>query len=333
MVQRLDYIDITKGIGIILVVLSHTDYSNLIHYALSFYVPIFFLCSGYTTSSKTTQINFKENFKKHAIKLIKPYIFFSIILVFIFQQFYLQGIIGIIYSRYCLYPFGSPELYRFLINGNYPLWFLTCMIVSYYLFYLLIYNSKWQYYLVSLYIIITLMLSYLPILLPWSIDTAFYMALFMFTGMQIRYNCNLYTSKKPHPLIILSILTYILLLPFCDNINLSVREYGLSIATSFIAGLTGCIAIIFIARLLEGTIIGKGLQLIGKHSLTIFCIEIPFIVLIGRPIATFFLSNVSSSLELTQICTALIEAAVACLGGLSLSALLHKNERVRKLIY
>ena len=141
MEQRLNYIDIAKGIGIVLVVLSHTDYSDIMHYTLAFYVPIFFFCSGYTTSIPRN-IPFKENFIKHAIKLLKPYLFFTIILLLIFRQFYLQGLVGIFYSRYCLYPFGSPEIYRFFINGNYPLWFLTCMVIAYYLFYLIIYHIR-----------------------------------------------------------------------------------------------------------------------------------------------------------------------------------------------
>ena len=38
MKQRLDYIDIAKGIGIILVVLSHTRYSEIMYYTSAFYV-------------------------------------------------------------------------------------------------------------------------------------------------------------------------------------------------------------------------------------------------------------------------------------------------------
>lgn len=332
MKQRLDYIDIAKGIGIILVVLSHTDYSEIVHYTLALYVPIFFFCSGYTTSSKTTQIPVKENLKRHAIKLIKPYFFYSFILILIFRQFYLQGLIGIFYSRYCLYPFGSPELYRFLINGNYPLWFLTCMIVSYCLFYIIIYNPKEQYHIVSGYLIITVLLSHLPILLPWSIDTAFYMALFMFIGMKLREIFpSIYESKRIHPLIIFSVVLYLLFLPFCNNVNLSVREYGSSIATCLIAGLAGCIIIVYIAKLLESTLTGKILQQIGKHSLTIFCIEIPFILL-GRLLAKSLFLDYSAN-QISLIATAMIEAIIALSGGYLLSLLLQRNEIIRKLIF
>jgi len=330
MAQRLNHIDIAKGIGIIFVVLSHTDYSDITQYALAFYVPIFFFCSGYTTSFPTT-ISFKENFKKHAIKLLKPYFFFNIILLLIFRQFYLQGVIGIFYSRYCLYPFGSPDIYRFFINGNYPLWFLTCMTVAYFLFYLIIYQHKFQYYIAISYLAITVLLSHLPILLPWSIDTAFIMALFMYIGVQIRQNLPDLFSVKIHPIIVLSAIVYLLSLPFCSNINLSVREYGSSIITFTIAGIAGCLIIIYIARQIEQSPLHTIFQQIGKHSLTIFCIEIPFILL-GRAIAKCLFIDYSAN-QTALIATAIIEATIALSGGYLLSVLLQRNDQIKKFIF
>lgn len=48
--QRLDYVDIAKGIGIVLVVISHSACPEMMFYATYFFVPIFFFCSGYTSS-------------------------------------------------------------------------------------------------------------------------------------------------------------------------------------------------------------------------------------------------------------------------------------------
>ena len=46
--QRLDWLDVAKGLGIIFVVLSHSQCSNLIWLMSACYVPVFFICSGYT---------------------------------------------------------------------------------------------------------------------------------------------------------------------------------------------------------------------------------------------------------------------------------------------
>lgn len=330
MKQRLDYIDIAKGIGIILVVLSHIRNSDVVNYALAFYVPIFFFCSGYTTSIPEG-MSMKENFARHAVKLLKPYFFFSILLLLINHQIYLQGLIGIFYSRYSLFPCGSPEIYRLLINGNYPLWFLTCMVVAYLLFYFIIYHPKYQYYLVSFYLIITVLLTYLPILLPWSIDTAFYMAIFMFVGMQTKQYCpNLFRSKRIHPMVLFAILLYFLLMPLCYDVNLSVREYGSSIGVCLLAGLTGCIMTIYISRLFEGTFCGTLLQKIGQHSLTIFCIQIPLIFW-GKDIAESILCPPQSQAQF--IITVIFQTIFTITCGYLLSILLHKNQRVKKLIF
>lgn len=332
MKQRLNYIDIAKGLGIILVVLSHIRNSDVVNYALSFYVTIFFFCSGYTTSySPQGDPGMMAQFKRHAIKLLKPYVFFSILLVLISGEIYLQGLIGIVYSRYSLYPLSNPDIHHFLIYGNYPLWFLTCMIVAYLLFYVIVYNPKYRYYLVSLYLVLTIAMTQLPILLPWSIDTAFFMAIFMLAGMETRKRMpNLFQSKTIHPLVLFAIIIYVLLVPLCFDVNLSVREYGSSIAVCFVAGLTGSLMTVYAARLLENTFAGTMLQKIGQHSLTIFCIQIPFI-LWGKELFEHVFPQPQTQVQF--IITVIFQTLFTLTAGYLLSVLLQKNERIKKIIF
>ena len=330
MKERLDFIDVAKGVGIILVVLSHTAHPDLMYYTSPFFVPIFFFCSGYTSSKK--DISLKRCLSRQAVKLLKPYLFFSILLLLYFHDFSLRAIFGIIYSRYCLYPFGTGvDISHFMIVGNYPMWFLTCMIIAYLLYDLLIYYPRYQYFLVGLYLVITAGALFLPILLPWSLDTAPLMAVIMFGGKLVRrYVPDLFNSRKPHWLVILSFVLYLLLQPFCNDINISVRMYGSNIITYLLAVLTGCITLTYLSILLQGTIVGKGLQHIGIHSLTIFCIEIPFI-LFGKQISGFVLPYLSISE--TSIITSIIQLIIALIGGYFLSIILHQNDYIRKLIY
>ena len=328
--QRLDYIDIAKGIGIILVVLSHTEYSELMYYTSAFIVSIFFFCSGYTSHKKN--ISYGNCCFRKAVKLLKPYLFFSILLLISFHDFSLRAIAGIFYSRYCLYPFGTEsDICHLMIIGNYPMWFLTCLTVAYLLYDLLIYHPKYQYMLVVLYLVISIGATYLPILLPWSIDTAPLMAAIMFFGTLVRkYFPDIFKSRKAHWLILLSFVCYLLLLTYCDEINISVRMFGSSVITYILAALTGCITLTYLSRLLQGTIVGKGLQHIGIHSLTIFCIEIPFI-LIGKQISGFIIPFLS--LSQTLVITSIFQLTIALIGGYLLSIILHKNEHIRKLVY
>lgn len=330
MKERLDYIDIAKGLGIILVVLSHTEHSELMYYASAFFVPIFFFCSGYTFSKK--EVPLSTCFGRQALKLLKPYLFFSFLLLLYFHDFSLRAIVGIFYSRYCLYPFGTePDICHLMIVGNYPMWFLTCMLVAYLLYDFLIYYPKYQYWFLGLYLITTASATYLPILLPWSLDTAPLMAGIMFSGTLCRqYIPDIFSSREPHKIIMLAIGLYILLLPFCHDINISVRMYGSNIIIYLFAALAGCIVLIWLSKLFQETIVSKGLQQIGIHSLTIFCIEIPFI-LIGKQLSELILPSIS--FLQAAVITSFIQLIIALTGGYLLSDLLHKNKYIRKLLF
>ena len=134
MKKRLEFIDITKGIGILFVLLNHVESYLWVTFSSFFVIPIFFFCSGYTFS-----FNQEEKFRfitvvKKLPKLLKPYFFFSVLLLLIFNDFSLRAISGIVYSRYCFFPIGTDDVCRLFIVGNFPLWFLTCMSLCY-LFY------------------------------------------------------------------------------------------------------------------------------------------------------------------------------------------------------
>lgn len=325
MKERLDYIDITKGVGIILVVLSHTVCEELMFYTSAFFVPVFFFCAGYTSSKKN--LSLKDNFVRHAVKLLKPYLFFSILLLLYFHNFSLRAIVGILYSRYCLYPFGTDsDICHLFIIGNYPMWFLTCMVIAYLLYYIIIYHCRYQYYIIALYLIITAAMASLPILLPWSLDTAFLMAVVMYAGTIFRqYFPDSFANKLPAPIVTLAIVIYLLLLPLCHDINLSVRMYGPSIIAYFLAAVTGSILLVALSRFLQNSFVGRGLRHIGRHSLTIFCIEIPF-VLFGEQLAdTILAPNI--------LTTAIIQTVVAIVGGYLLSLLLHQNKSIERFIF
>jgi fucose 4-O-acetylase-like acetyltransferase len=330
MKQRLEYIDIAKGLGIIFATLCHTEHWELAYYTLAFNIPIFFFCSGYTSSKK--DINLTICFGRQAIKLLKPYLFFNILLLFYFHDFSLRAIFGIFYSRYCLFPFGTvTDIFPLFIVGNYPMWFLTCMVVAYLLYDLLIYYPKYQYWLIATYLVITTCATFLPILLPWSLDTAPLTAIIMFCGTQIRkYVPNIFSNRKPHILILLSFISYCVLIPFCDGINISIRNYGSSILTYFLAAICGSIVLIYVARLIQKTILGTIIKQIGNHSMTIFCIEIPFILL-GKQFSNSILPDM---LPLHfAVLTSFIQLTFALAGGYLFSLLLHKNKHIQKIVY
>lgn len=320
--QRLKYIDIAKGIGIVLVVCSHTDACELMWITTGFFVPIFYFCAGYTSSSVKGTI--KDMMKKRFRKLFVPYFFFTIVLMCFFLHFYLREIVGFLYSRYCLYPIDMLPNIIFFTTGNYPMWFLTSMIVSYFLFYLIVQNEKYRVYIVASYFALTILLNYLPVLLPWSIDTAFFTALIMYTGKLIK-NRNVINMSGWFILIVVFI--YIGMIFNAGDINLSVREYGNSIIMYYILAICGCVVILWFSHYIEQMWIGNIFVVLGKHSLTIFCVQVIFIFITKRLYIYLFPYGIIARI------VGILEVFVALLGGLLLSLLLHRSKFFCRLLF
>ncbi|HUF00293.1 MAG TPA: acyltransferase family protein [Anaerolineales bacterium] len=83
MSKRIEYLDIARGIGILLVVLGHNDFeviSLFIHQVIySFHIPLFFFLSGYFIN---TSIPFFDFLKKRFNSLLKPFVF-TILLIYL----------------------------------------------------------------------------------------------------------------------------------------------------------------------------------------------------------------------------------------------------------
>ena len=269
--RRLDYIDILKGIGILLVIFSHSGAENetTMMYIGGVFIPLFFVVSGYTYKNRET--TFFSLLGRRFHRLIVPYLFFSVLLLLLYKRFSLTDVLGVFYSRYCLYPYYSADNVFLMGGGNPPLWFLTSMLTAFLPFYLLIkYPSKtgWMLCAFALY---TWGCQFLPILLPWSLDTACLMACFMYVGLHMRKYDYLLSF---HGLVYLFVLFFFIAL--CNingGLNVSVREYGRSFLLYFSTGILGTLFLLWLSKMINETIVGKGLAIIGRHSLVIFCLQ------------------------------------------------------------
>ena len=123
---RLDYLDIAKGIAILLVVIGHVpDAFDAPLYRVAiytFHMPLFFIVSGAVTRrhshfEKYNRKNFWEFLKKNFFALVVPYLIWALI----FQQFDIKAFPYILYgTRWSLNEAAS----------NTVLWFLPCLFTS-----------------------------------------------------------------------------------------------------------------------------------------------------------------------------------------------------------
>ncbi|WP_346939706.1 acyltransferase family protein [uncultured Clostridium sp.] len=119
---RNDYMDIAKGILIILVVIGHSGfkYSKYIYW---FHMPAFFFISGYFFKEINGYKQFVTFTKRKVIKTIYPYIISLIIITIL---------------NYYIYPFNITSKYvkdllygGRLLQGSYGVfWFVTCLLIT-----------------------------------------------------------------------------------------------------------------------------------------------------------------------------------------------------------
>ncbi len=165
--MRIRYIDIAKGIGILLVVLGHNDmnaYHPLLHrFIYAFHMPLFFFLSGIFFNPER---DFKTLFKKRFNGLIKPLIFIILLI---------YGI-SVFFGKMSFATAGGRLLKSLYMTGPYlnwvQLWFLPLLFLVNlyaYLFYKLTAPLKNDWIRRGI-LLITLWLGTLPLPYTWPLE-------------------------------------------------------------------------------------------------------------------------------------------------------------------
>lgn len=311
-IKRKEWLDTVRGIGVILVMLAHSCGIPLVGgVLLASYMPMFFVATGYTYKNKSRVMLLK------AKRLLIPYFFYNTVcfLIYVVNGIFtgslaIDGIlvnaIGILYSRYMLYVGTAEENITFLNISNSPLWFLTALFVSFVLFETLQkMHAKWKSVLIACYLLISISLSNLPILLPWSIDTAFLGAIFIEFGCFLsRKNIDGLSSKNRLSIYTCCLLIYLPLVVINGQVNMSIREYGniphISVLLFLIIGISGSILYFLTCIAFQGNVISRILARIGTNTITI----------LGIHMIVFEFIDFILPIELNPYLIAIVEIAV-----------------------
>ena len=166
--KRLDWVDVAKGITILLMVAGHTSIPEPISkYIWSFHMPFFFFVSGVFYSEKKYK-KFSSLLKRKIFTLLVPYVFFSVVVML--------GYYGTVY-------WNPKELY--LGWSGYALWFIPVLFMSEMLLYPF---AKFMNKTITKIIIIVLLLclskllAMLEIHLPFKIEAVPLSSSFLFMG-------------------------------------------------------------------------------------------------------------------------------------------------------
>lgn len=315
--SRKEWLDALKGLAIILVVMSHTDCGvPFLHkYLTACYMPLFFIASGYVFKKKA------GCYQRKFIQLLVPYISWAIVYLsaacILYHVTDLKKIgiwfIGIVYSRFNLFELGTMPNIKLLPPGAGPLWFLTCMALSYLLVCPLIQaKSTMRLILILIYLGISACLIFCPILMPWSLDTAFMGALFIYAGYlfkDIRLN-----RRRIWIAFLVCTPIYLILSHINSGINMSVREYGnlglISLPLFGIIGILGTVSYATFFMLINHSRLCHYFAYFGRISLTIMCSHLFFARLI-KVVYEYF-SNQGASIHKAIYLPVMLVATLCC---------------------
>ena len=217
------------------------------------------------------------------------------------------SILGIFYSRVYFFT-PQPDTHQIVLMNLYnaPLWFLTSLLTAYILFALILKAKRYKYQasIAISMIACSILLQYLPILLPWSIDTAFLIAPLMWCGHLLR-KLNI-LQKFSWKILILTTAIYCLLSPCIGMTNFSIRDFGQFYPLAIIGGAAGAIAFFEIFMLLNRTFFVRKLAEFNTQALYIFGLQLVFI---------FIGSYIASKTHISPTLTGVIQIALACIGG------------------
>lgn len=298
--QRILWMDIAKALGIVIVLLVHggLHLGAVTFLGGMFYMPVFFVLAGMTFNWRGDE-GFGDFVKKKGRRLLVPYFGYNL---FLFAFFFLKDsllvgnvtlqsffpILGILYSRNCLFEMDMTSNIYFMQILNAPTWFLTGLFVSLMIFWILMRIAKGELRKVIAMnngvLFVSVLIHYFsPILLPWSLDCALYAISFLCFGRALaEYNLVERLYKKPLILLVLAI-AFVELSFVNGSVNMSVADYGRSMVLYLIVGSMGSLLCMELSIFLERhtRLLSKGSAWLGRHTIPVLCLHLLVYSIIG----------------------------------------------------
>ena len=261
MERHLDFLDMAKGVGIVLVIMGHTIFP--VHEAISiFHMPLFFFLAGITLK---VYPNFELFLLRKIDRIFIPYVFFSLL------SWIVARIVG--YE-------GS------IFNG--PLWFLQSLFGALIISELILKKfNKWGWAFLLVFVIytyISLHLKYPLFPFDTDFDLMIRSSVYVLVGYYLKdvvFTCSIRDTKLNSALIFAVMSVLYAVLCYVSIFKLGAKGgflYGdilqYNIVLFYLTSMSGILAVIFLCKI---SIIIKPLIWLGKNSLVIMCVHYPFL--------------------------------------------------------
>lgn len=278
--KRLEYIDIFKGMGILLMIMGHVGFgSRFDHFIHGFHMQIFFFISGFLSKSKSAkEFSIFTFIKKRAYRLLLPYCIWG-------------GISYVIWIFRWGYRGWTPLIHLVWDNTNSlpvsgALWFLTALFIAEVIYFVLnkyIKNEKIRTaFILAICLAGNNVSKMSEFRLPFAMDAAFVGVGLFHIGYLTRRCKDKYHIERFRGICILlitvlGIMTYLSI--FRNGIiNMRIGLYS-NIFLFWFNSVGACWTGLFLAILLSkyknkfALMVNSGLQRMGRNSMTYLCMN------------------------------------------------------------
>lgn len=282
---REKWIDCVKCVAILVVLLNHSGFviPGVNFWGGMFFVPVFFVVSGFTYHTK--EESFLLFLKRKAKRLLLPYITANGVLFLFFLlkdvvvgsknlSEMLSGFLGIFYSRNQLLVSGPENVYL-MTNLNSPTWFLTALFLTIVVFELLVRRWQGNGKKMMLVAVVLLLLANLyhylcPMLLPWSADAVPYFLLFFMWGRFMKEKEVLAFFDRKKGVLLLAVVIFVVTALINGSANFSIADYGVSTTLALYNGVSSSTLLMYLCLKCD-KYIPKFIVVTGQHTLFILC--------------------------------------------------------------
>ena len=285
---RIEWIDVMRGIAMIMVIYGHIDgNSHIGQFMYMFHVPAFFFISGYLFNP---QLSIKEHIKKRVCRLLVPFILFGTTMILI--NWCVHIILGL---QYDALHYIKDMIFQ--VRGtDSRIWFLPCLFLAECIM-VIIFAIKNIYLRMTLFGLVILF-GWLNIFLfhkdlPWYPDTAAVAISLMLIGYFLKswkrnnllLKCGTFVISA-----FVCISVYFFNLKFGYSIDMVMNHYG-NVVLFYCGAISGIVLLMNISNILNV----KLLKYIGKNTICFLCLNTIAIKIVEKGLSLLMMISQISS--------------------------------------
>lgn len=281
--QRLEWVDIAKGIAIILMIVGHEiGNKSIIALIFSFHMPLFFILSGYTSRPVTTWQKWRRKFKQTFMKVWLLAVIMVLLLGIEYWAFSPHKNISQSLANSLIGIFWGSNIPARGINDVGVMWFMFVFFWAKLLFDFLqvLFPNRYNGVLLGVLAYLMSVISQSPFhWFPQAMDIVPIAALFMWCGQFIKWitsqtisNGELQVNRIEQLAIATAFIYWTACIQNNIYIELAVRHYPYFIF-SFIEAIAGTLVFSYISKCFCLNRYFAFLKYAGRHTLALLCIH------------------------------------------------------------